>query len=492
MKQARIADYWKATYKEDREIELVSVAFNNVPTLGSFFISLGKGISAITGLNGAGKSTVLHSIWLCLCDDASLSSMALDSRLTEGSVRLSLKVGGANIYFEYDFSRTTRTAHSDEVDVDPLDIQAFLIDVAEIAPALQRYFRKDSNYQDLLEQQGSALLTEEELSVAKFVAGREYDSIKVYELEIDIGLDDHWDVVPYFQVTQGAMQYGIEHLGLGELSGLLIYWAVKRMPRSSILLIDEPECFLASHSQAAVSDLVAYFSAERGVSCVMTSHSDTVVEKIPPERRIVTIMNSRGVACTTAENVPNHLSKIGIGKGTKLVAITEDRAAMIFLKEMITIGAPALRGSIEICWAGGSGEVVAALNNLVEGFCNLSLKFVGVLDGDQRTEKHKCKWPLRYLPTHEDPEEIAKLSAYDNVDLLSQSFGVSEAEIYAALAAANGFDYHDWPFEVARQLGRKHTDILEVCLRGYLANNMTAERLNNFVNHLANKEVLPA
>ncbi|QFU01604.1 hypothetical protein FIU83_08125 [Halomonas sp. THAF5a] len=492
MKQARIADYWKATYRNEPGTELVSVTFNSVPTLGSFSIDLGRGISAITGLNGAGKSTVLHSIWLCLCDEASLSAMALDSRLTEGSVELLLKVGHASVKFVYDFSETARSVECDDPGINPYEVQAFLVDVAEVAPALQRYFRKDPNYQDLLDQQGSASLNETELDVAKFVAGRDYDSIKVFELEIDIGLDNNWEVLPYFHVTQDGVQYGIEHLGLGELSGLLIYWAAKRMPSGSILLIDEPECFLASHSQAAISDIVAYFSAERGVSCVMTSHSDTVVEKIPPKRRIVTIMNSQGVACTTAENVPNHLTKIGVGKGTKLVAVTEDHAATIFLKEMITIGAPALRGSVEICWAGSSGEVVTALNGLVEGFDNLSLKFVGVLDGDQKSEKHRCKWPLRYLPTDEDPEQVAKLSAYNNVGLLSQSFGVNEAEIHAALAAANGADYHDWPFIVARQLGRRHTDVLEVCLRGYVANDMPSDELHQFIKCLTSREVLPA
>lgn len=43
MKQARIADYWKATYRNEPGTELVSVTFNSVPTLGSFSIDLGRG-----------------------------------------------------------------------------------------------------------------------------------------------------------------------------------------------------------------------------------------------------------------------------------------------------------------------------------------------------------------------------------------------------------------------------------------------------------------
>ncbi|MGM1052865.1 MAG: ATP-dependent nuclease [Pseudomonadota bacterium] len=491
MKRARVTDYWRDAYKNKGKTKLNLLRFESVSTIGSFEVKLGQGISAITGLNGAGKSTILHSLWLCLCHDASISAMALDSRLKSGRVVLFLEHDGVGVQLSYNFDEGKRECFCEDEEFDFSQIKATLLDVAEIAPALQRYVRKDINFQDLLDQEGSSSLSIDDLRIANYIAGRQYDNIRVYEMELDIGLDNQWGVFPYFSVQKGQVEYGVEHLGLGELSGLVIFWTIHRLASGNVLLIDEPESFLASHSQVAVSDLVAFAASERNVTTVLTSHSDVVVNRIPPERRIITYMDGDRMRHTNAASSPEHLSAIGLGRGTRLVAITEDRAATIFLRELITIGSPALRSSIEVCWAGSSGEVVSFLEGFIEGFSCLNVKFVGVLDGDQERKGHQCKWPLRYLPTLEDPEEVAKIGAYRYKNYFSDILAADEAAVSAALAKNEGLDFHDWPFGVGGELGRDHDKVLEAGLRAYIINVMSDREIEIFIRKLTDKYVLP-
>jgi len=189
MRHARAQDYWRNTYSNDYDTELLSIKFEEVPTIGTIELSLGKGISEITGLNGVGKSTILHVIWLCLCDEASEQAMALNTRLDRGRAVLSVMHDNVKYELSYCFENKCRQCAS-EVGEDEPDIFATLVDLADIAPTLQRYVRKDPNVQDLIDQEESYTLSSDELNFVKHLMYRGYTRIDIYELEIDLGLDN--------------------------------------------------------------------------------------------------------------------------------------------------------------------------------------------------------------------------------------------------------------------------------------------------------------
>ena len=488
MKRARTLDYWRRIYDRESPVELISLSFEDVPVIGSIEIPLGRGVTAITGLNGAGKSTLLHAIWLCLSDSASLTKMALDTRLTDGAAVLKCNLDGDSYEIEYAFSTKERQLRGESCKGTPPTLEVVLIDTAELIPNLQRFVRQQKNMDDFIEQVDSYTLSPDELDIARYVSGRNYASVDVYEAEL--GFDERGAESPYFRVAKGPHSYGSEHLGLGELSGLFLYWTINRLPPKSVLLIDEPESFLAAHSQCAISDLIAFATSERTVACVMTSHSNDVTSQVPASRRIITMMNTKGLSFTTAEESPHHLSAIGIRSGIRLIVVVEDAAACHFVRELISQGAPALRNSIETCWAKGASDVTSLLNGLPKAFKHLSVKFVGVLDGDQSNEGHKCDFPLLFLPTKDDPDQIAQAEATSHPEQLATSFGTKVTTVQAALDKAEGANFHDWPFVVGKELGRTHHDVLAHSLRSFVANNLSSETLKNFVERLASKEIL--
>lgn len=57
MRKAKETDYWDKVYKRKYSRNLLSVELNGLNNLQE--ISFSKGITAICGLNGAGKSTII-------------------------------------------------------------------------------------------------------------------------------------------------------------------------------------------------------------------------------------------------------------------------------------------------------------------------------------------------------------------------------------------------------------------------------------------------
>ena len=60
MRKAKETDYWDKVYKRKYSRNLLSVELNGLNNLQE--ISFSKGITAICGLNGAGKSTIIAAV----------------------------------------------------------------------------------------------------------------------------------------------------------------------------------------------------------------------------------------------------------------------------------------------------------------------------------------------------------------------------------------------------------------------------------------------
>ena len=58
-------------------------------------------------------------------------------------------------------------------------------------------------------------------------------------------------------------------MGLGEVSALYIYWCLSRAAENSILIVDEPETYLAHNSQSALIDVLAKFCSEKAFGVLL-------------------------------------------------------------------------------------------------------------------------------------------------------------------------------------------------------------------------------
>lgn len=101
--------------------------------------------------------------------------------------------------------------------------------------------------------------------------------MQVYELELAS------NVLPFFEVTFGADRYDSRTMGAGELAAFYLWWSLDRAAEGSIVLIEEPECYLSPGSQDVFRDYVASMSFKSKVSVIMTSHSPQIISPLAQE-----------------------------------------------------------------------------------------------------------------------------------------------------------------------------------------------------------------
>jgi hypothetical protein len=217
------------------------------------------------------------------------------------------------------------------------------------------------------------------------------------------------DGFPYMIVTCAGYAYGCEGMGRGELSLLLTYWSVSDLTRNSILFLEEPETHVSPKSQDALMNTIAKQCDEMGVWVIVTTHSPTIIRRIPRERLgslhewVVLQFRSRMRASWTKLDIQMLL---GGGVAFKCVVLVEDEAAKSMILTFLQALDVDLYGQCEVAKVGSKDDIAALLKLMPRTREWLTL--IGAFDGDQRADikGDGFKWPFCFLPGDCGPEEL--------------------------------------------------------------------------------------
>jgi hypothetical protein len=328
------------------------------------------------------------------------------------------------------------------------------IDPAEESQAIQRHFQHDANAQDLLEGTDAAALSEEWRDHASRILRRDYDSIEVFEVE---GPDGD-DVVPWFQISSMGARYDTFAMGRGELSALYLLWKLSKVAKNSIVIVDEPEAWLASFSQARLKEAFAYMSVQDGLNFVLTTHSPEMYLGLPDSR--VTILESLPEPASYGPMAsPRAAHSLGAPIRPSLALLTEDSVASALLESIIRACDSATLEAVEIFQAqNGESALAQVQREFIDGNMRpRRLKLQVVLDGDQRqmSEGRRRKGDAGvYLPGDAAPDATLKRVVTKVISGLSDEQlrreGVADpVRFRLAIGAAAGSEHHDWFVEVS-------------------------------------------
>ena len=341
----------------------------------------------------------------------------------------------------------------------------------------------DKNFADLLEAVTPQHLDAEELAIANYLVGKSYSDVSIYEIVDYAGFERF----PYFKTTAAGVTYGSDGMGRGELSLLLVYWTLRDLPRDSILVLEEPETHVSPKSQDCLMNIVAKFSLEKGIWAIVTTHSPTIIRRIPPEH-VRLLARGTGVA-DVHENVSKTDIALLLGGGVRLSGafLVEDQAAKDFLTALLDEKAPALLKQYEIVSADSEARITAILKNMPNTGDWLTL--VGVYDGDMRAgvTGQDFNWPFRFLPGTAAPEELIVAlvrAATDSADSLAAELHKTSAQVTVALDHAIGFDPHDFFTELAKALNVHISAIRAASTRIWLHNTENAAAVVIFIAEL--------
>ena len=447
-RSAKFGDYWRAALAKDYEVKIEHLKYEGVRCLEDGAAIFSRGITAIVGGNGVGKSTLARATIeilkgangvkqsQLLNDPLKGSQLQALVRDESGSFQLdcSISPDGDRILSKKEFSK-----------------HVIWLDPSKMALICQEQISGDPSFSDLLEANGSRLCSAQEVEGASYVVGKNYTKLEVWEIQ-DYG---PLECLPYFKVEFNGISYGSEDMGRGELALLTSLWALKRAPMNSIMILEEPENHISARSQSALMNVLAMTCARCSLWVILTTHSSVIIDRLPKDNiRLLASRDGKSILISQP-NIHDVASILGGGVAFTSLLMAEDECSKVLISTLCEKIDPDLFHQITIVDSRGVSKIDAALKNLPKPD-NWKTRIIGVYDGDQRSENRPLlNWPYIYLPGQEAPEILLKNSVQSNQgrSTFATYLQKGEHDIIVALDASSGLNHHDWLCEVANILG---------------------------------------
>lgn len=476
LRQARMDDHWRTAFKRNYPLFLQNMEFTEGEVFGDAKLTLKPGMNAIVGKNGIGKSNLIRAIYNALKSDSS-NRQKFSKLLDKSKIKFDLVISGNNYSFELS------PFENNEIEQDLL---CLLFDPCTLIPEIQKLFLQQENLNELLESFSSNELSADELKLAKFITNTEYSSIEVINIEDEY---ESFPMLPFFLVERGNVRYDSRDMGLGELSLLYYFWIIDYIGKSksnSLLIIEEPESFLPPLIQNRLCDVLAMTLATKGVACLISTHSEHILRKIP--RSHVHIMSRvlNNIRFFSAASNIEQMDVLGLTAPKKGLLFYEDKAAFLFVRSLIKASPLFVLDSFLYHCSGSDGDVLQDLKRFPVAIDDFS--FIAVFDGDCRGKMDDLLKDFKnyiFLPSALSPEEhlISYLGEINIVDV-AKHIGKPVEIMSTAVDVAAGSDHHDYFVEIARVLSMSYEELFTKLCDLWVGDENNNESVQAFIGKL--------
>jgi predicted ATPase len=400
-------------------------------------------IVALCGENGSGKSTVLQaaaSAYNAPGKGRNEGWFASDffpdtpwDRIRDASLRAGVREGASYV-------TTTVTKKSDRWRGNPNRRERHVenVDLSRMQPVAARVgYSRLANRKDA--EVGATDFSAADLQCLTDVMGRPYQSAR-----LAVSSRDQKRPVPVV-ILAGPSMSGF-HQGAGELTVTELVEKI-RIPKYSLLVIDEIETSLHPRAQRRLIRYLASIARDRELQILLTTHSPYVLDELPPEARGYIMLNE-GVRQVVFGVSPEFaMTKMDEELHPECDLYVEDERASSVLRELLATYAGDLLSRCQII-PYGAASVGYALGQMVENnrFPRPSLVFV---DGDQPAEIGCLQ-----LPGGDAPERVVFEGLRGtNWGALSERVGRPFAEVADACSRVLTIaDHKEWVRTAANML----------------------------------------
>lgn len=484
MRLARTNDVWRHLYKPTpRPLEQLTITYKDTFNGPDLVLVINAPISLLCGENGVGKSRSLRAVHQALGGNFSLA----DFRPKSGPVAPTVSSVHAVLHRVQEekigdrFEVNSASDLSEALKDSSGESKVYWFDPTIQVPYLLHLLRHDRSLSDLWEGVGPRRLSAIELEDISGLVGRVYSEAEFYEIADYQG----HEVIPYFRVTCCGEKYASEDMGLGELSLLFLYWMLGRLRFGSVLLMEEPETFIAPKSQRTLVDVVAAHADQKSLFVVVTSHSGIIAQRVPNTH--IDFLSRRGKTVTFFRDPPRHLLRDGLAlvPPRSLIALVEDVAAALFAKALLESGNSKYVSHCGIFVAGGESEITKVLEIISPGDQG-AVTIIGLFDGDMRGKlPKKTNWQTMCLPGNSPPEVMAQEFLEGQYENLEEILSRPKARIIYALGAVAGMNHHDWLAGLCAALLMSTEELFRRIADGMLSAD--AQSVGNFVFEFDNQ-----
>ncbi|MGK5545903.1 AAA family ATPase [Streptomyces sp. URMC 127] len=455
LRRAQIKNHYRQLASGQVRSPLRRVEIDGHAHLGSLVAEMAPGITLLCGVSGAGKTQFLRTLARHLRREASLDGVPQPT-----AVRLM----GQSRHQKSDRNRPV----TGDVELAEAKAPCVYVDTArECFDVLAQVSRVPAH-----ELESERATAEKAPRSAWFdqalssIMGRPYDLVTHQELDRRSPTSGEAPTWFYYELGRHGDTYGPEQMSLGELAACVILRALRGVARGSIVLLDEPENFLSPRARERLLDIIVARAVKMELSVVLASHSPEFAYLLPSTslRTLERGVGGTAQATISAGAIPAQVSrKLGMAPRAEAVLLVEDRFARMMLEELLRCHLPEL--APHLCVQDVRGADTAVTIARVLGPTGPTVPFLGVLDGDTRSEPSRQGEWLEYLPGNHDPEAVVMQILQTRMGAAAKEVGVTEDVLGRALEEAHVCNIHDQPAIVSEHTGVDEGRLISFAVR---------------------------
>jgi len=251
--------------------------------------------------------------------------------------------------------------------------------------------------------------------------------------------------------------YSENNMGFGE--GRVVYTVrlLETCPTQSLIVLEEPETSLHESAQYEFAKYLIDVSNRRGHQIVFSTHSSSMMDALPAVGRKLLVRGEDGVAVYDRVSSSRIKTALSAGETGHAIICVEDEFAQSLLREILRRYDKALLSSVAVMPFGDAKAVVSAKNALRKA----GVKALAVRDADKGDNKGER---IYKLPGSLAPEK----EIFTNnkvINSLRDNYGV---DFNAILAADPTLDHHKYS-ECCCTKAQTSREVLETdCIRAFL------------------------
>lgn len=244
------------------------------------------------------------------------------------------------------------------------------------------------------------------------------------------------------RLTRNAVGYTEAHMGFGEGRVAYLIENLETLPERSLVLIEEPETSLHPSAQHALGAYLMDVCIRRKHQVILTTHSEYLLRALPSLSRVYFEWKDGQLHQIVGLTASHATALMADGHERSLTVLVEDGCARALLTEMIRRIDPAWLRGIYIQESGDHVSICTTMRCLKDS----GIQVAAVLDGDQPARPRES---IFALPGTEPPEKVVMaLPPVKEYLRATYSFNWDD---FASAEGLAGVDHHDW----IKRLGRR-------------------------------------
>lgn len=405
-------------------------------------------LTAITGTNGSGKSTILHALACVYAplvgrprQDYKFPHFFLPTtgstwRGSSFSVRHSYRFGSnpANgvraVYAKTNDRWTPRYERRPQREVR-------YIGVDTCVPSIER--ERSTTFLELTSAPWAAEWAPVTLDAASKILNRSYSSLSIYAGRNRVFRGLRHDGVEYSSLSMGA----------GEQRVLEIVERVFSAPRNSLILIDEIDLLLHEDALRRLITVVNERAAEKALQVIFTTHRESILAR--SDLTVHHVFGANGKTFTMPSAHPDVWQRLtGDSRRTLEVFVEDDLAQAVVNKICFDLG---VRRHVETVIVGAASNLFTLAGGLALRGESLGRKLV-ILDGDvYRAENERNTAINRVITGHGEPVNAVRRGVFEAIKMFSLPHGMWPEKFIHSLLVSGAAGMNPELQDMARTIG---------------------------------------